>query len=469
MSQNKYVRLLLDMIVFVIGTVLAKAVQFLLMPVYTTYMSTEAYGMAELTNNLSEFFLPIVTLCIYESVFRFTVGSSLKKEEIISVSIKIVSLSAFVGAIVLMAGNVLFHYQYAGYLYFVLYAYSYKMLIAYYVRGKGKTKIFAASGIVNATFLAFFSYILLVKLHWNVKGYLLAIGFAYTASMLFLFVGGKVYSDLVWGVETKKIGRELLEYSMPLIIYNIGYWITTMSGRYILLWTKGASTAGMYAAVVKLAAVINMFQQAFYAAFQLNTSREYESTEKETYFTNIFRLYSTIILIFGTITLSVSPLLAKFTLKKDFFEARVFLPVILFISVIDCMFCFYKTMYTTFKFTKRAVPSMLLGAIINIIIGSVTANQYGIWGICFASFLCYASQIIYRIIDVNRFVKIECNWKYIISSISLLLVQAIFLSKGSLIAISGSFIIAAFVILASMLICKEDIIKILKRCKNIIF
>ena len=92
MSQNKYVRLLLDMIVFVIGTVLAKAVQFLLMPVYTTYMSTEAYGMAELTNNLSEFFLPIVTLCIYESVFRFTVGSSLKKEEIISVSIKIVSL-----------------------------------------------------------------------------------------------------------------------------------------------------------------------------------------------------------------------------------------------------------------------------------------------------------------------------------------------------------------------------------------
>ena len=44
-SSNKYRTLLSDIMIFIIGTVLAKAIQFILMPLYTTYMSTEAYGM----------------------------------------------------------------------------------------------------------------------------------------------------------------------------------------------------------------------------------------------------------------------------------------------------------------------------------------------------------------------------------------------------------------------------------------
>ena len=57
MSDKKYMLLITDMMIFVIGTVMTKVIQFLLMPLYTTYMSTEAYGIAELTNNMSELFL----------------------------------------------------------------------------------------------------------------------------------------------------------------------------------------------------------------------------------------------------------------------------------------------------------------------------------------------------------------------------------------------------------------------------
>lgn len=466
MTQNKYYRLVMDMMVFVVGTVLAKAVQFLLMPLYTTYMSTEAYGVAELTNNLSEFFFPIVTLCIYEAVFRFTVGSQFKKEEVISVSIRILSLSAIAGAIILAVSKVFFHYRYAGYLYFILYMYSFRMLIAYYIRGKGYAKVFAASGIVNAVFLAFFNYLLLVKLGWDVDGYLLSIGFSYMASAVFLFAGGKVYADLTRCAGMKKVGRELLNYSMPLIIYNIGYWLTTMSGRYILLWSEGASAAGKYAAVVKLAAVINMFQQAFYAALQLNTSREYESADKETYFTNIFRLYSSVILASGSVILAVSPILAGLTLRKDFYDAKKYLSIVLFIAIIDCMFCFYKTMYTTFKLTGRAVPSMILGAAVNIVVGVITVKQYGIWGICLASLLCYASQIIYRIVDVNRFVKIKCSWKYIIPGVFLLLLQSLLLAEGSVYAVLLSAMIAVSVVSVSMIVNRTDIMKIWKSLKK---
>ena len=432
MNENKYTRLIFDIIIFTVGTVLTKLVQFLLMPLYTTYMTTEAYGVAELTNNMSELLFPIVTLCIYEAAFRFVVGSDFSKEEIV------VCISYFV-----------FHYKYAFFLYIILYAYSFKMLIAYYIRGKGYSKLFALSGIINAVFLAVFSFLFLVVFKFNVEGYLLAIAFSYISSIIFLFFNGHLYQDLKFNTSLSIVMSEMLKYCMPLIIYNVGYWLTTMSG--------------IYAAVIKMASVINMMQQAFYAAFQLNTSREYNSSEKELYFSNVFKLYASGILIFGSLILCISPLLAKITLKNEFYSARIYLPLILFIAIIDCLFCFFKTMYTTYKLTKKAVPSMLIGAVVNIIVCLLTVRSLGIWGICIASFLCYISQAIYRVFDIQKFVFIKCDWKVIVPCILVLFLQVLCLTREITAGTIMACLLAVTVIVVNIKIYHNELLLIV--CK----
>lgn len=67
-------QLIKDIFVFSMGTVMTKLIQFLLMPLYTSGLTTEAYGAAELVNNLAEFFYPILTLSAFEAVLRFLVG-----------------------------------------------------------------------------------------------------------------------------------------------------------------------------------------------------------------------------------------------------------------------------------------------------------------------------------------------------------------------------------------------------------
>ncbi len=466
-KSNKYTRLISDILIFTLGTVLTKVVQFVLMPLYTTYMTTEAYGVAELTNNMTEFFLPIATLCIYEAAFRYIVGSKFDKEEIFSSSISVLMISSFVGAIILLISNIFINFEYSLYLYLVLYAYSFQKLNAYYIRGKGYSKTFAFSGILNAIVLALSSVLYLVVFRMGVKGYLLAIMTGYLVSGLFLIVGGKVYKDFRPKKSNKRVIKEFLKYSTPLIIYNIGYWLTTMSGRYILLWNTDASTAGKYAAVMKIAAVINMLQQAFYAAFQLNTSREFESEDKERYFSNIFKYYSCGIVIFGSIILCMSPILSKMTLRGDFYSSSVYLPLILFIAIIDCLFCFYKTMYTTYKLTKQAVPSMIVGTIINLIVAVKTVNKYGIWGICFASLLCYVSQAIYRIIDTRKFVKIDCDWKLMILSMILLISQVLVLTFiNNFISIIVTAMIALVLIIVYYFIYQRELKVLIKSIKS---
>lgn len=452
MSDKKYMLLITDMMIFVIGTVMTKVIQFLLMPLYTTYMSTEAYGIAELTNNMSELFFPIITLCIYEATFRFVIESKFSKEEILTASIKILFISFLISFIVLIIINSFFSYKYVLYFYFILYSYSLKMLLLYYVRAKGYSKLVASSGIIEAIFLAIFNVVFLLFLKLAVTGYLLAIGFAYLLSVIYLFTRGQAYKEINLNLQTNIITKELLAYSVPLIMYNVGYWLSLMSGRYILLWKTDASIAGTYAAVIKIAAVINMLQQAFYAAFQLNTSRAYEDDRKEEYYSIIFNLYSSIVLCLGSIIICFAPLLATFTLKNQFYSARVYLPLILFTAILDCIFCFYKTMYTTYKLTRRAVPSMIIGAIVNIFVCLVTVTKFGIWGICAANFLCYIYQAIYRVFDVKKFINLNCNWKIILVNIFIMCIQVILLSLNEVIYIKISWSLAALIFIINIIV-----------------
>ena len=61
MSQNKYQVLASNTIIFAIGNILVKLISFFLMPLYTSILTAEQYGVAELLNSSIEIVLPIMT------------------------------------------------------------------------------------------------------------------------------------------------------------------------------------------------------------------------------------------------------------------------------------------------------------------------------------------------------------------------------------------------------------------------
>ena len=151
--ENRYNRLASDIFIFVIGTVLSKAIQFVLMPLYTSYMTTEAYGVAELTNNLSELFFPIATLCIYEAAFRFAVDPEFDNSNLAATAFDVVMKSAIVGALIALIAKYIFQYKYVIYLYFILYSFFSSVLI------KNEFLLFLSikklfSSVINPRFLS---------------------------------------------------------------------------------------------------------------------------------------------------------------------------------------------------------------------------------------------------------------------------------------------------------------------------
>ena len=460
--QNKYKRLAYDILIFFIGTVLAKAIQFILMPLYTSYMTTEAYGIAELTNNLSEFFFPIATLCIYEAAFRYVVDPEFDNNRIIVAIIKVMVSSFCIGFVIAFVSRELFQYEYAFYLFFISYAYSMRMCIAYYVRGLGLSKVFAMSGVVNAFSLGAFSVIFLVMLETTIKGYLISIGLSYFVTAIYLFLRGKIFKNIDIHIKSKMDLKILFKYSIPLIFFNILYWFTTISGRYILLWFTDSSTAGKYVAAIKIAAVINMVQQAVYAAFQLNASRMYIEQDKETYYSEIMNLFISGYCVFGAFIVCFTPVLAKLSLKNDFYSASCYLPLIMFAALVNCISSLLGTMYSAYKKTQKIVGVSIVGAMVNIGVGVLLTPSFGIWGVCIASICCYLCQVIYKFIDIAKFCKIDYNWKLIILNMSILTVIVFIMTIGDLNNIWISFCLSV----ALLLMNQKPIIHMLKMVRN---
>lgn len=446
MSENRYKRLASDIIIFIIGIVLAKALQFLLMPLYTTYMTTEAYGVAELTNNLSELFFPIVTFCIYEAAFRFAVDTDFDDSRLATAIVRVMRKSLLVGISIAFVSRYIFHYKYAFYLCFILYSYSIHMCIAYYSRGMGLSRVFAMGGVVNALALCIFNFLFLVILGLSEKGYLLSIGLSYCFSTIYLVLGSNFVEKIAFHIDSNNDLKILLKYSLPLIVYNILYWFTTISGRYILLYFTDLSTAGKYVAAIKIAAVINMLQQAVYAAFQLNSSRAYSDNNKEKYYTNIINLFVSVYCTFGSLIILSTPILASLTLKNDFYDAAIYLPAIMLAALINCISSILGAMYSTYKKTKRMVGVSIVGASINFIFGVLLTPHFGIWGICIATILCYFSQLLYKCIDIKKFCNIKCNWKLMISNVSLLSTQVLVMSLD----VSNKLVIAIIIVFILM-------------------
>ena len=87
MNQKK--QLLVNTIIIAIGKLSTQVVSFLLLPLYTSKLSPAEYGTYDFLVTLSTFLLPIITLLMEESMFRFLIDADdLKSKKSIKVARK---------------------------------------------------------------------------------------------------------------------------------------------------------------------------------------------------------------------------------------------------------------------------------------------------------------------------------------------------------------------------------------------
>ena len=157
------------------------------MPLYTFALTKEEFGLSDLLNNSLELLMPILTLCISDAVFRFSIDKDTDLVSVFSNGLFFLLLTSSVFLFILLFINYFFDFSYWIYFFFLYITGAFKQLFAQFTRGIGYTKLFAVSGIVGAIALLGSNLITLLWFKMGVAGFLLSYIISNIISVVFLF------------------------------------------------------------------------------------------------------------------------------------------------------------------------------------------------------------------------------------------------------------------------------------------
>jgi O-antigen/teichoic acid export membrane protein len=204
----------------------------------------------------------------------------------------------------------------------------------------------------------------------------------------------------------------------------IMWWVVNSSTRYFILYYNGASENGLYAVASKLPALITMLAAIFSQAWQLSSVEEYNSKDKEDFFSKTFLAFSMVMMLSSSALLIVLKPVMLNVVENSYYSSWMFVPPLVLASVYSSFSGFVGTTYTAAKQTKGIFYSSVIGGGASIITSFLLIPPYGIEFLFFVS-----SNIIYIIQWIALFIP-NAIWGLTIQV--LLFISLLFLNKRKL-------------------------------------
>lgn len=457
--MNKYTKLVSDTLIFGIGNFTTKLIYFFLMPIYTLTLTESEFGLSDLMNNSLQFILPILTLCISDAVFRFALDKDTDKKILLNEGLKFIGSS---GLIVIVISFIVFCIT--SQTYWIIFGLfytteTYKLLLAQFTRGLGMVKSFALNGIIAAGILFCTTYLFLKVYELGINGYLLSFVCANIGACLYLLFIVDIYKYISVKQHDKQIMRAMIVYSIPLVPNMLSWWFTNISSRYIIAGYCGLNIAGLFSAASKLPALINVISGIFQQSWQYASVKEYQETDKTSFYETVFRFYSAIVMISSSIIILLIPYISKLVLLEEFYKGWIYTPLLLYSATLGCYSIYFGTFYSVVKDNMKAMRTTIIGGILTVSICLISIPLIGVYGALIANVCSFIAIVCLRIKDVQKFVNIRIGYVRFIAANIMLLCQAIVMTIDQCYSIYCS----VFLLLSISILYSNDIYILFKQ------
>lgn len=171
-----------------IGNLGTKFGSLFLLPLYTKYLSTSEYGVADLSITFINLFLPIITMSIFEMFMKDVIQQPERKIYFLK-NAWFLLLCTNVSAWIIGQGLYALGYIHLDYSIFLLMMLlmtlqSYNSLFSNYLRAINKNTIYATMNLIQTVLLIIFAIMMLRYLELGLPGYFYANVGAYTVVLL---------------------------------------------------------------------------------------------------------------------------------------------------------------------------------------------------------------------------------------------------------------------------------------------
>lgn len=407
-------KLFINILLFALSSFVPKVLSFLLMPIYTSYLTTEDYGTSDLIITTASLLLPIFTLAISNAVIRFTIENKNDRRPYL-IAIRIYIAGCFTLAPVLGVVGFIFKINllYLAFI-FILFAVSamYQIKVAY-LRGMERVSFLTVCTIVHSFISLLANVVFITIFKWGLYGFVLASILGYLTADVMIAI--QIHKDRIYKMafslkKEKTYAKQMLSYSIPLIFSGLMWWVNSVSDRYFVTWLISSGANGIYSVSYKIPTILQLVQDVFTPAWNLSVFDVYNKKDGMDYINKIYDFYNFVIVFACSGLIFLDKPLAKFLFSNEFYNAWQYVPVLLISVVFISMGACVGPILSAYKKSKLTARGSLYSGAANIVLNFILISWIGIQGAAIATAISYFVSWLYNVFQARKLCSFKINW-----------------------------------------------------------
>lgn len=436
-----------------IGQISTKAISFLLLPLYTAYLSEAQYGIVDLITTLIIMFSPIVSLEMHQGLFRYMIpvrDNALEIKKMLS--------TAFVTELCLIAGYVLLFFGCSfwiqnEYKWFLLSNVIIAVLVQFAnqsLRGLGKNKDYAIATFLASAGVIVLNILFIVGFGWGAYGMLSASFLGNMIALIYSSFRGGLFYRIRINTFDKQFLKELLAYSLPLIPNELSWWAIRASDRIIITAFLGLTINGIISIGHRFPEILMAIYSVFGLAWTENIVLHYKEKDGREYFAKMTNVMVKFFSSFSLLIIAVLLFAFHLLINEKFDAAYPLVPIYFIGSNLNIVIGLISVVYIANHQTKTIAKTSIIAGIITIVSCVGLVKFIGMYASPISFIIGFGSMLIYRCIDIKRYVVINWDYGYILKfSIVYIFVAAAYIINNWIYDILSLLIAVAFIYLAN--------------------
>lgn len=414
--------LLSNTILLSIGTLINKSLLFIMVPLFSRWLSPEDYGTFDLFCTYIALLIPILDLAMGEAIFRFVIDADSEelKKTYISNGLAVIMFNALIYIIIAVISYNYFDFKIALPFTFLLLSQLINEYLRSFLRAIKRLDIYSVSSSISVILISISVSILLLKLNMGLNGILIGYALGYIISnLIIIFWSNYIEYFSIKSISINSI-RQLIGYSYPLIPNNISWWIMNASDRILINIFLGPTANGIYAISNKIPGICSSVFNMFGISWQQAAIENVNSSNRNKYFNEVYNSTISVMISLCAVILSLNFIIFKFVFDKQYFEGYLYSSILVTAIIFSILSQFFGSIQISFKQPKENGLTNIFGAIVNIVINILFIKSIGIYSAAISTLFSYA--FVYslrksRLKSRVRFKISKVNYAYIASYI----------------------------------------------------
>jgi len=231
-----------------------------------------------------------------------------------------------------------------------------------------------------------------------------------------------------------KVWKEMMTYSLPLIIVGFGGMINETFDRVMLGWWVPGNEifkqeqVGIYSACYKLSILISLFIQAFRMGAEPFFFKQAQGTQPQKTYARVMKFFViTVTAMFLFVSLFLD--LWKYFIGKSYWAGLSVVPILLLANIFLGIYYNLSIWYKLGNKTKAGAYITVSGAAITLIINYLFIPRYSYMACAWATFACYGMMMVMSYVWGQKSYRIPYPTKKLVAYI-VIVVVLFFIYKG---------------------------------------